>query len=62
MKAIAYDCMDHVNLAVSLRVTEDDPAVPPTWESLASTTIRGSGVTDRREWVQDALVALLEVL
>lgn len=62
MKAIAYDCMDHINIAVSLRVTEDDPALEPQWISLASSVIRGSGVTDRREWVQDALIALLEAL
>lgn len=62
MKAIAYDCMDHVNLAVSLRVTEDDPAIEPQWIPMATATIRGEGITDRREWVQDALIALLEAL
>lgn len=62
MKAIAYDCLDHVNLNVILRVHEDDPAIEPSWIPMASTVIQGTGETDRREWVQDALIALLEAL
>lgn len=62
LKVDAYDVMDQVQ--VVLRVAEQEPGrlEPLEWETLVARRFQGTGETDRREWVQDALVAVLEGL
>ena len=58
----AYDVMDQVHVAISIRETPDSSEETPEWTALVRTTFQGTGETDRRTWVQDALVAALERL
>lgn len=62
MRLSAYDCMDQVVISIRVWEVPDAEDIPTSWESLASTTIQGTGETDRRAWVSDALVAALEAL
>lgn len=62
MHVHAYDCLDQVHIAVSIRESDESGTTLMPWTALASTTIQGSGETDRRAWVQDALIAALERL
>lgn len=61
-QAVMYDCLDQVKVIISIREELDHADAPTEWEHFASTTIRGEGVTDRRAWLQDALIAALEAL
>lgn len=62
MRLIAYDVLDQVHVAISFREQDDALDHFQTWDSLVVTTIQGTGETDRRAWVQDALIAALERL
>ncbi len=62
MRCIAYDVLDQVHVAISFREQNDALDHHATWDALVVTTIQGTGETDRREWVQDALIAALEAL
>ncbi len=62
MRMNAYDFLDRVQVAVSVREMESALDHGAPWITVVVTDIQGSGVTDRREWVQDALIAALESL
>ena len=62
MRVIAYDVMDQIHVAVSFREMEASLDHFQTWDSLVVTDIQGTGETDRRAWVQDALIAAIEAL
>lgn len=62
MRMNAYDFLDRVQVTVSVREMDTALDHSAPWIPLVVTAIQGSGVTDRREWVQDALVAALEAL
>ncbi len=62
MRMNAYDVMDQVQIVVRVAETSDFPEASQEWETLVVARVQGAGVTDRREWVQDALVAALEAL
>ncbi len=57
-----YDVMETVWVRAQVREYGQDGEIPPyvplTWEIY----VPGEGVTDPREWLRDALVALLEAL
>ncbi len=57
-----YDVMDKVQVSVRVWQTNDAEDIPATWETLAAFTFQGCGETDRRTWVSDALIAVLERL
>lgn len=58
----AYDVMDSIVITAEVRSTADTPERPTTGVLRATTVIVGIGETDPREWLQDALVGILEVL
>lgn len=62
MRMNAYDFLDRVQVTVSVRDmgTSLDHSAP--WIPLVVTAVQGTGETDRRSWVQDALIAALEAL
>lgn len=62
MRMNAYDFLDRVQVTVSVREMETPLDHGAPWIPLVVTAVQGSGVTDRREWVQDALIAALESL
>ena len=62
LRLLAYDVMDRVHVGVTLRDMENSTDHEAEWIPLVSTSIQGVGETDRRAWVQDALVAALERL
>jgi hypothetical protein len=57
-----YDVMDRIQVVVRLREQEDVLDVAREWETVLAFTFQGTGETDRREWLQDALIAALESL
>lgn len=57
----SFDCMDSIH--VSLIVRELTPEETPNPVVLRLITdIQGTGETDPREWMRDALIAALEAL
>ena len=58
----AYDVMDSIVITAEVRSTEDSPERPTASVLRATTVIVGIGETDPREWLQDALVGILEEL
>ncbi len=62
IRLVAYDVMDQVHVSIAFRDSEDGPTTLRPWDTLLVTRIQGTGETDRRAWVQDALIAALEVL
>jgi len=58
----AYDVMDSIVVTAEVRSAEDTPERATTGVLRATTVIVGIGETDPREWLQDALVGILEVL
>lgn len=62
VRLLAYDVMDRIHIGVTLRDMETPLDHDAEWTPLVSTSIQGCGETDRRAWVQDALVAALEQL
>lgn len=62
MRMNAYDVMDRVQIVVRVREQEDILDVAREWETVVALAFQGTGVSDRREWLQDALVAALEAI
>lgn len=62
VRLLAYDVMDRIHVGVTVREMEGATDHEAEWVPLVSTSIQGVGETDRRAWVQDALVAALERL
>lgn len=60
--AAAYDVMDSVFVTVKVQTYEPDGEGYEKTESAWVTTVPSTGEDDDREWLRDALVALLEVL
>lgn len=58
----AYDVMDQVQIVASVAAIPDEGSAHKESVLRLSTTIAGTGETDSREWLQDALVGLLETL
>lgn len=58
----AYDMMDQVCVGAMVRGDGDDPLRPPVIAFSASVIATGTGELEPRDWLRDALVALLEVL
>lgn len=57
-----YDVLDQVHIVCRVWQTGEWDDVPADWETLSLFTFQGTGETDRRTWVSDALIALLERL
>lgn len=55
-----YDVMDTVHSTATVQQYPDDPQDPPSVVLSLTATIEGTGVTDPRLWLEDALVGLLE--
>lgn len=60
--AAAYDVMDSVFVTVRVQTYEPDGEGFEKTESAWVTTVPSTGEDSDREWLKDALVALLEVL
>jgi hypothetical protein len=58
----AYDSLDHVTVAYTLRERPDNPEESTLTTLRGSTTVRGEGQQDPRVWLSDALLAALETL
>lgn len=58
----AFDVMDTVQVTATVRSTPDIEGIQPTTVLRATTTVSGVGEVDPRQWMVDALVALLEEL
>jgi hypothetical protein len=58
----AYDVMGAVQVTVTVRRSEGLGAASPEAVMHAATTVPGVGESDEREWLRDALVALLEAV
>lgn len=58
----AYDVMSSVTTTVLVKEFPDDPEQPPSTVLVCTTTVPGTGESDPREWVKDALVGMLEAL
>ena len=56
----AYDLLDTVAVATLLRSTEPGEESEPSVVLHYLTQVRGTGETDPRVWLRDALLALLE--
>lgn len=57
----AFDCLGTVHIAVTVHQSEGH-GDPNSLVLQQSTTVEGTGETDPREWLRDALVAMLEAL
>lgn len=57
-----YDVMDQVQIVARINERQDSTDDIPPWETLVVTTIQGTGETDGRTWLQDALIACMERL
>lgn len=62
MNARADDVMDEVWVTVNAVEFDEFDLSESVWVPMVSTRIKGTGESDLREWVRDALVAALEVL
>lgn len=62
MNVRAYDVMDEVVVVCRIWQTNEAGDPPADWETLSAFTVQGTGETDGRTWVSDALIALLERL
>lgn len=58
----AYDAISTVTTHAVVRAFPDDPEAPSHIVFECTTTVPGTGETDPRLWLQDALVAMLERL
>jgi hypothetical protein len=58
----AYDCMDQVTVAYTIRERPDNPEEPTVTVLRGVTTVPGEGQPDPARWLADALVAALETL
>ena len=61
-RVTAYDVMDRVMVALVVLEAADVPQVSTTVVHRCTTTLRGEGESDPRQWAIDALVGLLESL
>jgi hypothetical protein len=57
-----YDFMDQCSATLSVRRIEEGDPRPTETVLQVTTTYRGQGESDPREWAKDALIALLESL
>jgi hypothetical protein len=58
----AYDLLDSVHVVANVRVSPDAASDDPPPALTIVTSVPGEGQTDAREWLRDALIALLEDL
>lgn len=58
----AYDALEDVHINAVVRQAGDDLESPVTSVLHQQCVVRGTGELDPREWLRDALVALLEDL
>lgn len=56
----AYDVLDRVHVHATVRALSDDTGATWSTELACTTTFPGTGETDPRQWLVDALVALIE--
>jgi hypothetical protein len=56
----AYDVMTNVHVRALVTEYPDNKEDPPSTVIACTTTVPGTGETDPRQWLVDALVALLE--
>lgn len=58
----AYDCMDQVNVSAMVQMTDVHgyPTQKERW--LFATNVPGEGLEDPRQWLMEALLALVETL
>lgn len=56
-----FDCLGNVHIAASVRQT-DGLTQTSSLVLHVSTDVQGTGEDDPREWLRDALIALLETL
>lgn len=57
-----YDVMDNVGISANVYSYGSDPSTRAECVYHKVTTVQGEGVDSPREWLKDALVALLETL
>lgn len=57
-----YDVMENIGITANVYAYGPDPEVRAECVYHKVTTVQGEGVDSPREWLQDALVALLEAL
>lgn len=55
-----YDAMDRVHVIASVRATSPDRSESIETELRCTTSLPSTGEDDARQWLVDALVALLE--
>jgi hypothetical protein len=60
LRLTAYDCLDQIWISTGLYVTRDTENPQPVLALHLTTAIAGTGTSDPREWLQDALLAVLE--
>lgn len=58
----AYDVMDRVQVGATVRQYEETTREPSDTVLVCTTTFPGTGETDPKEWLRDALIGLLESL
>lgn len=58
----AYDVMDTVTVAYTLRERPDNPEEPTRTVLRGVTSVQGEGQPDPRVWLSDALLSALETL
>lgn len=58
----AFDAMTSVHAHAHVRAYPDNPEEPTSIVYECTTTIPGIGEIDPRQWLEDALVGLLEAL
>ena len=59
---MAYDVMDTVFITCTVRLYDHENIGASEVELTCATTIQGVGSGSSRDWIQDALVGLLEAL
>lgn len=57
----AYDCLGEIVIFARVRQQEDPVGQASAYETF-SCQVRGTGETEPREWLKDALIALVETL
>ena len=63
MSLVAYDLLDTVVVTVSLKDWDQTTVPPARYDELScAASFPGTGESDPRQWVKDALVALIETL
>ncbi len=62
VQVYAYDVMDRIQVSVRYQEIDPNDEASSEWITVAATTIQSTGEPDGRAWVQDALIAALEVL